>query len=249
MALRRFRRQRMRVFAAAMMLLLVAMTGQGLAQSSSTPPPPPGVSPEDAQAGCVRTDLRRCMIALGSAFWFDMTRVTAQIARRNELDVNGNTAHRSILLDAKLPHHVGAIGVTLTLASPAPNDEVVKVALNLPEDPDLAHTGSDYDRTQLYDIVSVVLGSRCPALDKMALYRFYENSLKPLEKPKIETRSEGPYRWVRSRVDTGAVPFCGAVFSVHRDADWLGPYLGVPGPNENIVGRGFRKGLLTIDIE
>lgn len=238
----------MRVGAAAIVLLL-AMAGQGLAQSSSTPQPPPGISPEDAQAGCVHIDLRRCMISLGSAFWFDMTRVAGEIAGRNELDVNGNTAHRRIVIDAKLPHHTESFGVTLTLASPAPNDEVMKVALTLPNDPDLAHTASEYDRTLLFDAVSVVLGNRCPSLDRMALYRFYENSIKPLEKPKVETRSDGLYRWVRSRVDTGRVPFCGAMFSVHRDADWLGPYLGIPGPNESIVGRSARKGLLTIDIE
>ena len=237
----------MRIGAAAIVLLLTA-AGQGLAASSS-PPVPPGISPEDARAGCVHTDLRRCMISLGTAFWFDMTRAAAEIAGRNEVDVNGNTAHRRIIIDAKIPLQSGAFGVTLTLASPAPNDEVVKVALTLPSDPDLAHTGSEYDRTLLYDVVSVVLGNRCPSLDRMALYRFYENSIKPLEKPKIETRSEGPYRWVRSRVDTAPLPFCGAVFSVHRDAEWLGPYLGIPGPNEAIVRRSTRKGLLTIDIE
>lgn len=232
---------------AAAMLLFVAVAGQGRAASSN--PPAPVISPEDAHAGCVHTDLRRCMISLGSAFWFEMNLVTRQIARRNELDVNGKTAHRDIVIDVKLPNGLERFGVTLTLASPAPNDEVVKIALTLPRDPELAHTASEYDRTLLYDAVSVLLGGRCPSLDKMTLYRFYENSLKPLEKPKIETRSDGAYRWVRSRVDTGPVPFCGAMFSVHRDADWLGPYLGIPGPDEAIVERGVLKGQLTIVIE
>lgn len=217
--------------------------------ASSSIPATPAISSEDAHAGCVHTDLRRCMISLGSAFWFEMNLVTRQIARRNELDVNGNTAHRRIVIDAKLPKGLEMFGVTLTLASPAPNDEVVKVALTLPHDPDLAHTASEYDRTLLYDAVSVVLGSRCPSLDRMALYRFYENSLKPLEVPKVETRTKGPYYWVKWSVDTAPVPFCGALFSAHRDADWQGPRLGPPKAYERIEGRAITKGLLTIAIE
>ncbi|MFZ2004898.1 MAG: hypothetical protein WAV02_07410 [Stellaceae bacterium] len=233
----------MRVLAAAIMLVLVASAERGLAASSA----PPAISPEDAHAGCVHTDLRRCMISLGSAFWFEMNLVTPQIAHRNELDVNGNTAHRRITIDAKILHHRETIGIKLTLASPAPNDEVVKVTLHLPRDPDLAHTGSEYDETELYDVVAVVLGNRCPALDRMALYRFYENSLKPLEKPKIETRTDGSYYWARSTVDTAPALFCGAMFSVHRASDWQGPYIGPTRPNEIIVKRA--KGLTTIDIE
>lgn len=239
----------MRALAAAIMLLLAA-AGQGLAASSTTQAAP-AISPEDAHAGCVHTDLRRCMISLGSAFWFEMNHVTKQIARRNELDVNGNTTplHRRIVIDAKLPKGRAMFGVTLTLASPAPNDEVVKVELTLPNDPDLAHAASEYDRTLLFDVVSVVLGARCPSLDRMTLYRFYENNLKPLEKPKIDTRVEGPYHWLRWRVDTGKVPFCGALFGVHRDSDWQGPRMGPPRPYEKIEGQAIAKGLMTIDIE
>ncbi len=233
----------MRVLAMTVVLLLAA-SGQGLAQA-------PAISPEDSHAGCVHTDLRRCMISLGSAFWFRMNLVAAQIARRNEPDVNGNTApaSRRIAIDARLPNDQTMFTVTLTLASPAPNDEVVKVALNLPRDPDLAHTASEYDHTLLYDIVSVVLGTRCPALDKMALYRFYENSIKPLEKPKIEVRTAGPYYWLKWHADSAPTPFCGAVFSVHRDSDWQGPRMGPPKPYETIQGQAITKGLLTIDIE
>lgn len=239
----------MRAWVAAIMLLLAA-SAQGIAASSSAPPAP-AISPEDAHAGCVRTDLRRCVISLGSAFWFQMELVAAQIARRNELDVNGKPAleRRRIVVAARLPNDQTMFGLTLTLPPQAPNDEVAKVTLMPPRDPDLAHTASEYDRTLLYDVVSVVLGNRCPSLDKMALYRFYENSIKPLETPKIETRTEGQYHWLRSRVDVGPLPFCGAMFSIHRDADWIGPRLGIPGPDEAIVGRSLLKGRLTIDIE
>lgn len=213
----------MRRLAAAVMLLLVAAAGQGFAASSSSVVPPT-VSPEDARAGCLHTDLRRCMISLGSAFWFQMSVVAAQIARRNEPDVNGNTAPstRRIGMQARLPGETMMFGLTLTLASPAPNDEVVKIALELPLDPELAHTASEYDRTLLYDVVSVVLGSRCPSLDRLALYRFFENTIKPKEVVKTDIRKYGIFHFTKQTVDTERLPFCGALFSVHRRDEFDG---------------------------
>jgi hypothetical protein len=229
----------MRVEATAV-ALLIAWVGQGLA-ASSTQSLPPGVSAEDAHAGCVRTDLKPCMLSLGTAFWFDMNLVAAQIAKRNETDVNGKTAHRKIIIDAKLPNHHELIGITLTLASPAPNDQVVKVALTLPQDPDLAHTASEYDRTELYDTVSVVLGNRCPALDKMALYRFYENTIKPRETVKTEVQKKGPFNHTKQTIDTEKAPFCGAMFSLHRGAEWDG--------SPDFPGKGLKGVLSSIEIE
>ena len=95
----------MRVLA-TVALIFVALAEPGMAAS---PPTAPVISPEDAHAGCVHTDLRPCMISLGSAFWFDMTYVTEQIARRNEVDVNGQTAHRRIIFDAKVPRNPAPI--------------------------------------------------------------------------------------------------------------------------------------------
>jgi hypothetical protein len=107
----------MRGLAAALMLV-IAGAGQGVAASSSTPAP--AISPEEAHAGCVHTQLRACMISLGTAFWFNMEVVTAQIAKRNELDVNGRTAHRKIVVDVKVPKRDELVGITLVLGSPAP---------------------------------------------------------------------------------------------------------------------------------
>jgi len=63
----------------------------------------PGYTAEEAHTGCYHTQLRACMISLGTAFWFDMRTVAPQIAKRNELDVNGRTAHRKITIDAQSP--------------------------------------------------------------------------------------------------------------------------------------------------
>ena len=228
---------------AAALILVIAGAGQGLAASSSTPP---AISPEEAHAGCIRTPLRACMISLGTAFWFDMSTVTAQIAKRNEVDVNGRTAHRKIFVDAKVPGRGELIGITLVLASPAPNDEVVRIELALPGNPDTAHTASEYDTTQLYDAVSVVLGNRCPNLDKMALYRFYENSIKPKEVTKTQvTGTRGTSDYTTQTTDTGAVPFCGATFSLHRETAWFGPP-DIPG---RLLGKAQRSAVSTLTIE
>ena len=211
----------MRVLAVVMFGLLTAvMQSTALAQ---TQPLPPGVSPEEAHAGCLHTQLRACMISLGTVFWFDMTSVAARIARRNEPDVNGNTAHRRLAFDARLPLETAYIAIALTLGSPAPNDEVVKIELSLPLDPEDAHTASDYDRTNLNTAVSVLLGSKCPGFDKLAFYRFFENTIKPSEHIKTDTRKYGIFHYSTQTVDTAKAPFCGALFSLHRRSEFNGP--------------------------
>jgi hypothetical protein len=225
-----------RVVAVAM--ILAAWLMPALAAS----PGGPAVSPADKQAGCLRNDLRPCMLALGSTLWFDMNLVAPQIARRNELDVNGRTAHRTVTIDAAVPGHHEMISIVLTLASPAPDDRVVKAAVTLPQDPDLAHTPSEYDRTFLYDAVSVLFGRLCPSLDRMALYRFYENDLKPREIVKTEILKNGIFNRTRMTVDTDKVPFCGVMFSLHRQAEWDG--------TPDFKGRGRdRGGIAIIDLE
>jgi hypothetical protein len=227
----------MRTWVAAAASVIAVWAGQALAAS-----PAPGVTPEDAHAGCLHNELRPCMLTLGSNLWFNMNLVAPQIARRNELDVNGRTAHRKIIIDASVLGHHQMISIVLTLGSPSPNDSVVKVEVALPEDPELAHTPSEYDRTYLYDVVSVLLGKTCPALDKMTLYRFYENSLKPREVAKTEVLKNGIFHRTRLTVDTGKVPFCGAVFSLHRQAEW-------EGTPEVPAKSGSRGGITFIDIE
>jgi hypothetical protein len=206
----------MRVLAAVIVLFLAGI-GHGVAASAG-----PGYTAEEASAGCYHTDLRVCVISLGAAFWFDMRTVAAQIAKRNELDVNGRTAHRKITIDARPPGQTDVIGISLTLASTAPNDRVEKIELDLPGNPELAHTASEYDGTRLYDVVSVVLGSHCPGLDRLALYRFYENSIKPREVVKTSVQKYGIFHYTRQSVDTEAQPFCGAMFSLHATTEFNG---------------------------
>ena len=203
------------------------------------------ISAEDAHAGCLHTELRACMISLGSAFWFNMDLAAAQIAKRNELDVNGRTVHRRIDIAAKVPGHTEMIDLTLTLASPAPNDQVVSVAVALPDNPDLARTASEYDKTYLYDVASAVLGARCPNLDRLALYRFYENSIKPREAVKVESERHGSFAQSKRTIDTPKMPFCGAMFSLHSVVEWYGP----PDAPSRTLRRGPITSESTITIE
>lgn len=207
----------MRGLAAMVVVGLLMGGGPAVAQSL-----PPGVTPEEAHTGCIHKDLRPCMMTLGTALYFDMTLVAKEIAGRNELDVNGKTGHRTIPIPAFVPGHHEPIGILLTLASPTPNDTVIKAEVSLPSDPDAAHTQSDYDRTFLYDAVAPLLGQNCPGFDRLGLYRFYENGLKPREVVKTEEFKRGIFTHTVKTTDTDKVPFCGVTFSVHKRSEWDG---------------------------
>jgi len=207
----------MRSLVRALVIALALGARPVLAQSL-----PPGVTPQEAHAGCMHTDLRPCMITLGLAFAFDMNFIAKQIAKRNELDVNGKTAHRTIAIDAMVPGHHDPIAIVLTLASPAPNDTVVAAEFWPASDPDAARTQPEYDATFLYNAVSALLGTRCPSLDRLGLYRFYENSVKPAEAVKTEVFKRGIFNHTVVSVDTGKIPFCGFLFSHHKRTEWDG---------------------------
>jgi hypothetical protein len=177
----------------------------------------------------MHTDLRVCMITLGAALWFDMNKAAREIALRNETDVNGKTAHRKIAITAAVPGHLERFEIVLTLASPAPNDTVVNAEIWLPADPELAHTQSEYDKTFLYDAVMPLLGNRCPNLDRLTLYRFYENEVKTHETQKIEAVNGGLADRTVETIETGKLQFCGALFSLHKRGEWRGtPQLARP---------------------
>lgn len=212
----------MRALAAALLASLFLGAGGGHAETL-----PPGVTAQEAHGGCMHTDLRVCMISLGIVFWYDMKDVTKQIALRNELDVNGRTAHRNIVVTVAIPNHIERATIRLTLASPSPNDEVIRAEVRLPNNPDGMRTPSEYDKTWLYETVATLLGSKCAGLDRLTLYRFFENSVKPQEKTKTEVIKNGIFNHTRVSTETARIPFCGTQFSLHSQAEWDGP----PDPN------------------
>jgi hypothetical protein len=199
--------------------MLVLGAAAAFAASKS---PAPQYTQEEAHTGCMHTDLRPCMITLGAALMFDMNAVAPQIAKRNELDVNGKTAHRTIVIAASAPGHpVDRAGIILTLASPAPNDTVIKSEVWLPADPQDAHTPSEYDKTLMFDAVAPLLGNRCPSLDRTTLYRFFENTVKPAEIVKVDQQQKsGFFQHVVETADANGLTFCDVQFSFHRHVEW-----------------------------
>jgi hypothetical protein len=207
---------------AGLVVVVLALYGGQTVAASPAKPPPPQYTQEEAHAGCLQTELRLCMISLGAALMFDMNRVAEAIAKRNETDVNGKPVRRTIDIAASAPGHHELVGIVLTLASPAPNDTVVKAELLLPADPDFAHTQAEYDKTYLYDVLVPLLGKRCPGLDRMTLYRFFENTLKPRETRKVDAQKPGVASHIVATTEAANVPFCGARFSLHKRAEWNG---------------------------
>jgi hypothetical protein len=227
----------MKGLAAVAAVLALACTG-GAAIAAD---PAPKFAPEDAHAGCLHNDLRPCMIALGLVFWFDMKLAASQIAIRNELDVNGQTAHRKIVISAKLPNHNETAVIMLTLGSPTPNDQVIRAELRLPSDLHFAHTPSEYDKTWLYETVSTLFGNKCPGLDRLTLYRFFENSVKPREHVKTEVVKYGIFNHTKQTMDTEKIPLCGFFITTHERAEWEGP------PDRPATGRNTEE--YYIDLE
>ena len=207
----------MRILAAAVVALLAGI-GQGIAASAS-----PGYTAEEAHAGCYHTDLRVCVISLGTVFWFDMTTVAAQIAKRNELDVNGHTAHRKIVIDARLPGHTdyhrdhpdpGLAGAQRPdrqdRAGPARRPRA------------RAHRNGIRSHAALRCRRG---GARQPlsrARPAGALPLLRENSIKPREIVKSSVQKYGIFHYTWQTVDTEPMPFCGAMFSLHGATEFNG---------------------------
>ncbi len=59
------------------------------------------------------------------------------------------------------------------------SDNVKSVDARLPSSPDFVVTEQEYDKTYLYEVKEAVFGSTCDAMDKLAVYRFFQNRIKP----------------------------------------------------------------------
>jgi hypothetical protein len=123
---------------------------------------------------------------------------------------------------AGVPGHVARFHITLTLGSSPPSDTIVKVETTLPFDPNLARTQAEYDRTEFYDVVGPLLGNHCSALDRLMLYRFFENEVKPRIKVETKVRKYGIFNHTTQSGQAGPVPFCGFSFTYRSWGSWNG---------------------------
>ncbi|MBV9858758.1 MAG: hypothetical protein JO038_01430 [Alphaproteobacteria bacterium] len=181
----------------------------------------PAPAPE-ARAGCVGTALGACIVSLGAALSFDPNLLASQVARRNETDVNGRPISRTISLYAKVPGHLDGSEILLHLAAPAPNDTIARVAASLPADPIFARSEEEYDRTLLFPLMKALLGNRCLELDRIALYRFFENSVKPRIVSEKKLAKQGLFKRSQEFAHADKLAYCGASFSYTRTAQWNG---------------------------
>jgi hypothetical protein len=91
----------------------------------------------------------------------------------------------------------------------------VQAFVHVPWNLSIAHTEEEYDKAGLYEVIEGILGTECPSLDKLQVYRFLENTVKPkISSPEKTTSYDLGIRTNFSE-STPEIPFCGKQFSYH----------------------------------
>ena len=172
-----------------------------------------------AGQGCVDRSIDVCGASLAAAMPKDRGLIEAAM-RRSGVDVNGRPiARRAISVSGVVPGHVGRL---LLVLYPGSDNVVASAEAVLQDDPITARTETDYERTGLYEAVTLLLGDRCPQADPIHVYRYFQNYVKPrLVTEKTESK---PGMVGRNTLTTRAagLPFCGVQFSFTRSAQWTG---------------------------
>src|SRR6266550_3711778 len=99
---------------------------------------------------------------------------------------------------------------------------VASVEASLLSDLIPARAAEAYDQSGVYDIVARILGRRCPGLERLALYRFIENAVKPRIKMERRDLSAGLLGRHRLTARATEVPYCGAHFTYTTIVEWTG---------------------------
>jgi hypothetical protein len=131
--------------------------------------------------GCINKLLDDCLANLQTKFHFSPGQdIAAYIQRTDAVDINGKpvakvkTLSISGTLDGWGDRRLQSAVLEYN------NDHIVYSAgLSLPDNPGLARTTEEYDKTALYEAAALLLGTDCPTLDRATLYRFFENTVKP----------------------------------------------------------------------
>ena len=190
--------------------------------------------------GCVGVGVAECLASLRASMRVDENFLAASLARRQQLDVNGRPLGGGLVtVNAKLPDRVDEFIILLHLA---PGERVrsveSNVLLNLLE----ARTEPVYDASAVFDILSRLLGRRCPGLERLALYRFFENLVKPRITRQQEDLSTGLDALHRILSHAAGVPLCGGVTLAYTSLlEWRG------GKNPEAAAR--RKEFSSIELE
>lgn len=87
---------------------------------------------------------------------------------------------------------------------------VREISFDLYGAPMAAETAEEYDDTALYDFTNVILGGTgCPDAERLPLYRFFENVVKPSITGSAGSGSGGSHFGTH---DSGTLPLCGIRF-------------------------------------
>jgi hypothetical protein len=186
-----------------------------------------GVLPTAARAfgavdgpGCLGVRVEQCLAWLRVTMQVDESFLASAIAQRHQVDVNGRPLGGGLVtVNAKLPDRVDQFVILLHLR---PDDTVVRVESNLLINLIDARTEPVYDQSGFYDIVWRLLGRRCAGLQKLELYRFFENAVKPRIRQEQKDLATGLWGLHRLLSRAAGVPYCGASFTYTNLTEWRG---------------------------
>ncbi len=152
------------------------LCGLALGIAAGAPSAPASAAQPADGPGCLGVTVEECVRWLRATMTVDQNLLAASMAHRHDTDVNGRPIGNGLVtVYAKFPGELDAFVFLLHLR---PNDTVQSVESNLLQNLLTARTEQFYDQSKLYDIVSRLVGRRCPGIGKIELYRFFENSVK-----------------------------------------------------------------------
>jgi hypothetical protein len=170
--------------------------------------------------GCLEVRLEQCVGWLRATMQVDESFLATALARRHQVDVNGRPLGGGLVsVNAKLPDRVDQFVILLHLR---PDDTVLRVESNLLVNLIDARTEPVYDRSGFYDIVWRLLGRRCAGLNKLDLYRFFENAVKPRIRQEQKDLASGLWGLHRLVSHAAGVAYCGTSFTYTNLTEWRG---------------------------
>ena len=198
-------------------LIVTALVVVGLAGAA----PVAAQTPAPAPAACLGGKAEPCVAALRGALTLDEEFIAASLERRHQVDVNGRSLGGGLMtVSGRLRGRREPLLVALHLS---PDDTVRSVEAALPNDPVEARTEQEYADTGLYQMLSPLIGARCPEMaTPLALYQFFENVVKPRMVTAREDAKGGLFGGHTVRTGADGVPFCGVRFTVRRTLEWRG---------------------------
>ena len=170
--------------------------------------------------GCLGVRVEQCVAWLRATMQVDDSFLATALAQRHQVDVNGRPLGGGLVtVNAKLPGRVDQFVILLHLR---PDDIVLRVESNLLINLIDARTEAVYDQSGFYDIVWRLLGQRCAGMNKLDLYRFFENTVKPRIRQEQKDLASGLWGVHRLVSHAAGVPYCGAGFTYTNLTEWRG---------------------------